>query len=289
MNNLLTNGDRFLDLISLNTNEMNKTTPFETSFDTVRKFEHASSFSLTISAVIVFILWLVSLFEIPANIKDYIPVITDILKVISYISMLAYIGLSLISKIIFAGAEKVKREDLIDNSFETVYGNEKSTNYYNNDDVQKGIKRLAFNAHESSFHTENTLRLMLLNKIVRYLFFVTPFILSIFFESGQEVVRLLFEIAIPIEMTVFLITLLRYWIEVRNINERFKIELLNIGGREINESEHPKLILPVLEYYNVKSWASINLDKKIFDEYRDKLSQLWMKRKANYLNQLRGH
>lgn len=263
---------------------MSRIVPFESNYKTIRKFEKASFCSIVISATIVTGIWLISLIEFNQKYRDLINFIIEFLKVISYVTMLGYIGFSLISKILFSIAEKEKRKDLIDNSFDTNYTVEKSNEYYNNNDIQIGIKRLAFNTNESSFHTENTLRLMLFKMTIKYLIFLTPFLLSIFSINGQQVIRLLFEMSIPIEMTISFILAFKYFIEIKKINENFQLELLAIGNREIKDYEIPKLLIPVMEYYNVKSWASLNLDEKIFKRNNEKLSKLWIEQKSKYLN-----
>lgn len=76
--------------------------------------------------------------------------------------------------------------------------------------------------------------------------------------------------------------LIIFYLNVLTINERFKIELTNIGSREITESDIPKLLIPIMEYYNTKSWANTNLDSKIFNKYNAVVSQNWERRKATF-------
>ena len=71
-----------------------------------------------------------------------------------------------------------------------------------------------------------------------------------------------------------------YYLNVSEINERFKIELSNIGDLNINEKDIPKLLIPVMEYYSIKAWANTNLDSEIFNKNNEKISEKWRKRKV---------
>lgn len=253
--------------------------PFDISYDLVRKFEKAASILLWTSAAVVFSIWLGSEINIVPENDSQIIKIKDYLKVISYCSMIGFMAMSLIAKILFHTTEKSKRNDLIDNSFGTKYSDENTSGYYNNENLPFGVKKLALNSYESSFHTENTLKVMLFQKAIYLLIIAVPFLISIFSHGGQSVIRLLCEISIPLTILVqYLITTI-YYFSVKEINERFKVEFVNIGNRQLDENDYPKLLIPVMEYYNTKSWANINLDNKVFQKYNEEMSAKWVDRK----------
>jgi hypothetical protein len=99
-------------------------------------------------------------------------------------------------------------------------------------------------------------------------------------RGHYNIVRLLFEISIPLIMISKFVVLIVYYLNVTEINERFKIELTNIGSKEINDNDIPKLLIPIMEYYNIKSWANTNLDFKIFKKQNETISENWKNRKA---------
>jgi hypothetical protein len=258
---------------------MSKKIPFESKYKTARKFEYAANLSLIISASLIFILWLAPQLPFPVEIRSTLSPVKDLIKVCSYATMLSYMALLLIGKFIFKSAEKAKRDDLIDNSFGTTFSDESSQGYYNNEDLDVGPVKLAVNAYESSFHTECTLRHMLFKNSIKALMFSIPFLLSIFSENGQSIVRLLFEISIPMITLIQLVTILGYYNSVKNLNDRFRSDLMGMDQKNINLSDQSKLLIPVMEYYNVKSWANINLDKDFFEKNREQLSKKWDIRK----------
>lgn len=261
---------------------MTRFVPFDTNYDQIRKLEKSSFTLLFVSALLIMTNWVLTKFfdnEINKQYDD----LKELAKVISYVSMVGYLIISLITKILFHNVEKRKRNDLIDNSFGTKYSDENTIGYYNNDETEIGIKKLALNSYESSFHTESTLKLMLYKNLIILIALSIPFLLSIFSKNGSDIIRLLFEISIPLTLFSEFIVMLIYYLNVSEINERFKIELTNIGKESINEIDIPKLLIPIMEYYSIKAWANANLDSKIFNKNNEKISEKWKVRKSKLL------
>jgi hypothetical protein len=197
--------------------------------------------------------------------------------------MIGYLVINIMSRILFHSAEKKKRNDLIDNSFGTKYSDENTVGYYNNEEVENGLKKLALNSYESSFHTENTLKLMLYKALIYLIVLSIPFLLSIFTKNGGDIVRLLFEISIPMTLLFEFIIMLIYYLNVSEINERFKVEFTNIGKVNLSENDYPKLLIPVMEYYSIKAWANTSLDSKIFNKNNERISKKWQERKVKLM------
>ncbi|OOG69966.1 hypothetical protein [Flavobacterium sp. A45] len=261
---------------------MTRFVPFDTTYDQIRKLEKSSFILLLVSAFLIMINWVLPKFfdnEINSKYDD----VKEIAKVISYVSMVCYLIINLISRILFHNVEKRKRNDLIDNSFGTNYSDENTVGYYNNEETQNGIKKLTLNSYESSFHTENTLKLMLYKNLIILIVLSVPFLLSIFSKNGSDIVRLLFEISIPLTLISEFIVMLIYYLNVSEINERFKIELTNLGNKSINENDIPKLLIPIMEYYSIKAWANTNLDSAIFNKNNTKISEKWKARKIKLI------
>ncbi len=257
---------------------MNRIVPFDPTYTIIKKLEKNAFLLLIISATIIAVNWLLLKYYDNATIEKITEFI-EVGKVTSYVSMVGYLLSTQIARILFQAVEKKKRNDLIDNSFGTNYCDENTIGYYNNEELNNGIKKLALNSYESSFHTENTLKRMIYKNLLIIIVLSIPFLLSIFSKGGADIVRLLFEISIPLIMIFQFVVLIIYYLNVLEINERFKIELTNIGEREINDKDIPKLLIPVMEYYSIKSWANTNLDSKIFLKYNETISENWQKRK----------
>lgn len=257
---------------------MTRHVPFDSKYDQIRKLEKSALILLIVSAVLILANWaLANFFDEVTN--ERFSQLKDFAKVISYVSMVGYLGIKLVARILFHNVEKLKRNDLIDNAFGTSYSDDNTSGYYNNDETENGLKKLALNSYESAFHSENTLRLMLYKNLIILVFLSVPFLLSIFSKGGSDIVRLLFEISIPLTLVLEFIILLVYYHNVSAINERFKIELTNLEGDKIKDSDVPKLIIPIMEYFSIKAWANTNLDSKIFNKHNKKVSKNWTLRK----------
>lgn len=261
---------------------MNRLVPFDANYDQIRKLETTAFVFLLITAMIILTNWLLLKFSNEKTISEYADLL-EVAKTVSYVSMVGYLIINVISKILFHTAEKKKRNDLIDNSFGTKYSDENTVGYYNNDEVESGIKKLALNSYESSFHTENTLKLMLYKGLIYLIILSIPFFLSIFTKNGGDIVRLLFEISIPATLFFEFIIMLIYYLNVCEINERFKIEFTNIGKTNLSERDYPKLLIPIMEYYSMKAWSNTNLDSTIFNRNNERISQKWKERKTKLI------
>ncbi|MFW6272677.1 MAG: hypothetical protein ACOC2U_02720 [bacterium] len=257
---------------------MTRFVPFDRKYDQIRKLEKSAFILLIVSAVLIFVNWTLEKF-FDKTINENLFHLKDLAKVISYISMVGYLTIKLVAKILFHNVEKLKRNDLIDNAFGTNYSDDNTTGYYNNDETENGIKKLALNSYESAFHTENTLKLMLYKNLVILVILSIPFFLSIFSKGGSDIVRLLFEISIPLTLVSDFVILFVYYLNVSGINERFKIEFTNLEGDKLKDSDVPKLMIPVIEYYSIKAWANTNLDSKIFNKCNERISKNWILRK----------
>lgn len=258
---------------------MSRIVPFDVNYDQINRLNRTAFICLFLSSTIILINWGIGKFLNQQSLINYLGWM-DMAKTLSYVFMVAYLTINIISKILFHSAEKKKRNDLIDNSFGTKYSDENSSGYYNNDDVEVGIKKLALNSYESSFHTENTLKFMLYKSLIYLILISIPFLLSIFSRNGGDIVRIIFEISIPLTLLHEFIIMLNYYLNVAEINERFKVEFTNISQKNLTETDFPKLLIPVMEYYSIKAWANTSLDSKIFIKNNEKVSKKWEERKA---------
>ncbi len=257
---------------------MSRNVPFETSYNYIRKIEKAAFICLVVSAILTIVNWI-----LPTK-TDWISDKTldcfkDKLKAINYLSMVVYLLTNIFIKIAFSLVEKRKRDDLIDNSFNTNFSDENTVNYYNNSEIDPGIMKLALNSFESSFHTENTLKLMLFKKFCKLMTFGLIFVFSSFSGDGSTVIRILFDISIPLVLLNDVVIIGFYYHNVININRVFTIQFTNIGNKELTQQDIGKLLMPTFDYYSIKAWANTNLDSDIFNNHNEEFSRKWKTRK----------
>jgi hypothetical protein len=162
---------------------MTRIVPFDPTYTQIKKLEKSAFILLILSAIIIAVNWAIIKYAnkpIPKELTN----IQEISKVISYVSIIGYLMITLLTRILFHTVEKRKRNDLIDNSFGTTYSDENTVGYYNNQEIDNGIRKLTLNSYESSFHTENTLKLMIYKNLITLIIISIPFFISIFSKGG---------------------------------------------------------------------------------------------------------
>lgn len=259
---------------------MTRYVPFEPDYDIVRKLEKASMFLLILSAILILANLIISkLFNNEST--NCCATIMEAVQICSYVTMSCYLIVEFCIKYRFFEAESKTRQDLIDNSFATKYSVENTEGYYNNTEIKAGIKRLALNTYESSFHTANTLKIMARNSIIAIIPIIIIFLISIFSKNGSGVIRTMVEISLPVFLLYQLMHLCKYLNRVRETNKQFKSILTDAKCDELTNKETSKLLYQVLEYHSIKAWANINLDSKIFNKHNEAISKKWNREKEN--------
>ena len=129
--------------------------PFKNSFDNAKTYDKYANNVLYISTIIIIIAFILQV----AN--ENWKYISEILNSINCFFIVAFAVLEFITKSIFAEASSQKRYDYIDNSFETSFSEENSENYYSNDNIEKGIYKMAVNGFENSYFTYNIAKKMI--------------------------------------------------------------------------------------------------------------------------------
>ena len=89
---------------------MTRFVPFDANYDQIRRLEKTSFTLLVVSALLIMLNWILTkLFDNQVN-TQYND-IKELAKVISYVSMVGYLIINVISKILFHNVEKRKRND----------------------------------------------------------------------------------------------------------------------------------------------------------------------------------
>jgi len=254
---------------------MTQYNPYKGSFEQSKSFSKYAEITLWISTILLVIAFVLK--EVNVNWSNISEVITNI----NCFFIVAFAILSFISETVFYQASIQRREDFIDNSFETTLAENRSQEYYTNDNIASGIYKMAVNGFENSLFTYNiakkmTTRLWLKN----ILFAVSILIFSIFGYSSAF--TLMIQLTLPILLLQQSIkhTLFVYRIKrVFENNRRLFNDLKNL-----NDSKHkrPEIILNVLDYETTLTYGAILLDSKIYNEMNPSLSVTWDELKKEY-------
>jgi len=249
--------------------------PYRGSFEQSKSFSKYSEITLWISTILLVIAF--ALKEFNADWSNISGVITNI----NCFFIVAFAVLSFISETIFYQASIQRREDFIDNSFETTLAENRSQEYYTNDNIASGIYKMAVNGFENSLFTYNIAKKMTAPLWLKNILFAV-LILSFSIFGYSSAFTLLIQLTLPILLLQQAIkhTLFVYRIKrVFENNRRLFNDLKNLND---SKQKRPEIILNVLDYETTLTYGAILLNSKIYNEMNPSLSITWNEIKQEY-------
>ena len=129
--------------------------PYSKSFESAKLFSKYANVILWFSAAILIIAYLIQSIN-----KDW-KQISDTINSINCLLIITYAILEFITNYTFYEASIQKRADFVDNSFNTLYSEDNTIEYYSNDNINTGIYKMAVNGFENSLFTYNISKRML--------------------------------------------------------------------------------------------------------------------------------
>ena len=249
--------------------------PFGNKFDNAKLYDKYANYVLWISTLLIIIAYLLKVFY------PDLSYISNIINKVNCLFIVAYAVLNFITDYIFYKASYHKRLDFIDNSFNTSYSEENSSEYYSNDDIENGIYKLAVNSFENSLFTYNISKKMLIKIWIKNTLIALIFLVLAIFGYENAFVLLL-QLALPILLLSKAIKLTIFVNRVNQVYENYRKLFQNIKSNRDNEFASPEILINVIEYEATLSWGSILLDSKIYNSMNDELSKVWEEIKIKY-------
>jgi hypothetical protein len=212
-------------------------------------------------------------------------IINKWLEIINCFLIVGYTVVEIIVSNIFYEASKNRRDDFIDNSIKTKFSEENSEKYYSNDEIDKGIYKMAVNGFENAFFTYRISREMLKNT---WLINAPIAIIFLFLATvGYSNILILFiQLSLPVILINQALKQTLFVNRMKRVNENYRILFQDFISKK-KKNKEPKIIANVLEYETTLSWGGILFDTNIYNKLNDKLSIEWKKKKKRYnLNKL---
>jgi hypothetical protein len=247
--------------------------PLNVSYDTVARLNRVASIFLYVSTLISIVITTLEYFNLVPDLKA-----TLIGCNILFICIYAFLDNR--ANYIFTQVEMRRRLDWLDNSFGTNFSGKKSRNYFTNDHISPGLYKLSVNCFENSYHTQFIIGKMLPGIILQTIVIVLIFISSAYF-GNQEVIRLFFELSLPIILLQKMVKAAVFSSRMVNVHDRFK-GLFNDLMKFKFEDKTPEALRDIMEYETALSWASTPLSSRIFWKYQDQLANDWEELKKEY-------
>lgn len=204
-----------------------------------------------------------------------------------------YIGLLLVLFVItiildynlLPDAQRKTRCDFFDNAFGTKFiHNKNSEEYYTNDEIEKGIYKMAVDLFESVLFTYNIASRMRFKKIILCCLLVAVLIpLSFYgFKNTSLIGIIVLQALLSIYFAGGLIRLLIFVGKNRQYFDELKF-LFSDEKFKQNLSEYEATIIKIYADYEAnKAWSYIHLDGKIYNKINSSLSQEWNEMKSKY-------
>ena len=210
------------------------------------------------------------------ELKDYI----DVLISFNLVIILTYVILDNRANYIFNKAERVRRFQYLDNSFDTSFAGNRISNYFSQDNLTPGFYKLAVNCFENTFHTFNIVRKM---QFKTYRLALIVFIVFVFSAAVGEkgIVRALIEAILPLALIQDAVRTMLFINKLEHLYDSFK-SLFNSWKESPFVNKEPEAMKQVIDYETTLAWASMPLDSKIFKKEQSTLATEWEILKTEY-------
>jgi len=190
----------------------------------------------------------------------------------------------LVSKHFKSRADKIRRMDFIDNSLGTKLVHDSSDEYYDNDELELGLKKITINLFENSFFSMKISEKMKKKLFCRNILLTIIIIGFAIYGFSNSV------IALPILQLYlsqyFILNMIKLNSFYRNVEATFN-DLKSITenleyNRKLTKNEF--MLIKVLVDYEVNiAESNLLLDTKIFNEMNSSLTEEWQEIKYKYL------
>lgn len=258
---------------------MNKNTimeiPFKNSFDYAKLVDKCSNWILLISTFLI-----ISAFVIKSIDPNWLS-ISNVINTINCFFIMGYAISEFIVKHSFYKASSKKRFDFIDNSFETSFSEDNSIDYYSNDDIEKGIYKMAVNGFENSLFTYNIAKRMLKGLWIKNGFIATSFICLAIIGFNNAFIMLL-QLTLPLLLLSRAIKQTIFVNRINSVFENYRRLFQDLKNNVAEDHKNPEILINVIEYEAILSWGCILLNSNIYNLLNADLSKKWEKMKIKY-------
>lgn len=252
---------------------MSRIVPHEINYKTINKISGIASLVLYASATIALMLLFIDKTNFVTSKEIHNKNLNSGLAILAIL----YFVIDIIQNYLFQQAELNRKNDLIDNSFETKLSDENSQGYFSNDNFPTGIYKLGVNVFENSFFTKSISQKMIAPGIIKSVLILVLFLLVIFY-TDQSTLTALIQIALPFTIVQQTIRLIFFYHYIKKVVDTYKYIFANVAKNK----RSPLIIDNVINYEKTLSWGGIQLDSKLFNKHNPKLTIDWEALKNKY-------
>jgi len=253
---------------------MNNIVPFKSDFKKAKKLDAFNNKLMYISTVLLII----------GSVLKSIPAInvavSSWIEIPNAVLIFAIFVLGLIVDYIYRNAETLRRIDLVDNSFGTRLSENKSKDYYTNDYIEFGFKKIGINNFESAFFTYRILKESI-NK-ERFKAGAISFLFFLFAICGYEkILILILQLSIPFTLISRLYKTEVLYCCSKSVYDNYRS--IFDKAKELCETKfHAEIVKNLLVYESNLAWSCILLDDATYLRMNETLSAEWDNIKVRY-------
>lgn len=255
---------------------MNKKVPFKNTFNIAKKWDKISTCLLYISTVLLIVNFILS---------KYTNISTSIIcgiEIINCLTIILFYVVEFIVDYIHFGAETHRREDFVDDSFKSLIAENRTENYYTNEDLNPGIYKMGINNFESCFFSYNIAKEGLPCLWIKTIFLSLLFVF-IGINGYREVLIFVIQLSVPIRLLQQSIKHTLFVSRLKNVLDRYRSLFSRLRNHSKKKNDNSEIIRDILEYETTISWANILLNEKTYNQKNTNLSAEWQKLKQEYL------
>lgn len=249
--------------------------PFKNTFDNAKLLSKYANIILFLSTFLIVLSFIVSSFS--ENNSKLITIIDSI----NCLLIIAYAVFEYLINNTFFEASIHRRCDFIDNSFNTSYSEENSSQYYSNDDLTSGIYKMAVNGFENVFFTYNISKLMLNGIWIKNIIIALIFI-SLGILGYNNTLILFIQLSLPVILVSQSIRHTAFVNRINRVYENYRRLFQDLRSYDSSDQKIPEMILNVIEYETTLSWGEVLLDSKLYNKMNSELSKKWETIKNKY-------
>lgn len=250
-------------------------TPYKDSFEKAKLVSKYANVVLWISTGMLVASFIIKTFYIN------LVCVSDIISNINCLFLIFYGVLNILREIFFYQASIQRRNDFIDNSFDTSLGESRSVDYYTNGNIATGIYKMGVNSFENSFFTYNIGKRMILGIWLKNVIFVI--LILVFAIFGFKNAFILFiQLTLPISLFQQSIKHTLFVFRISRVFENYRKMFNDLKNKEDSKSKRAEIISNVLDYETTLTYWAIILDSKLYEKLNTELSAKWIELKNEY-------
>lgn len=247
--------------------------PFSATYDRAELYGKISDGLLYLSTCLSVVLSYCSTHALYQNAQQTLVAFNCVFIVLIFVTDIS-------SNYVFTKAEMKRRLDFLDNAFGSKLSGVNSKEYFTNEHLSPGLYKLSVNCFENCHHSQTIIGKMLPVMIIRNLAIVLIFVFSACMGK-VDIVRLLFELSLPVFLLQKLIKAGLYSARMSSIHDRFRSMFNDLMKHDFSDKTAEAMRL-ILDYETVLAWASTPLSSKIFWKHKEKLAEDWERLKTEY-------